>query len=97
MMTLLMGVSAGLPLSDAIGAFGCELVLKVRALSSEGKMTAWLLSALPVCVFGFIFISNPGFYLDVADDPMFMPGLLGIVGWYTIGMMIIRKLVTLKV
>ncbi|WP_374387420.1 type II secretion system F family protein [Sandaracinobacter sp.] len=74
-----------------------SMVLKVRALSSEGKMTAWVLSALPICVFGFIFISNPSFYLDVADDPMFMPGLLGIVGWYTLGMMIIRKLVTLKV
>ncbi|PZU51338.1 MAG: secretion system protein [Sphingomonas sp.] len=74
-----------------------SMVLKVRALASEGKMTAVVLSILPVAVFGMIFTSNPAFYLDVADDPKFMPGMIGIITWYAIGMMIIRKLIALKV
>ena len=74
-----------------------SMVLKVRALASEGKMTAVVLSILPVAVFGMIFTSNPAFYLDVADDPKFMPGMIGIITWYAIGMIIIRKLIALKV
>lgn len=74
-----------------------SMVLKVRALASEGKMTAIVLSVLPIAVFAMIFLGNPRFYLDVADDPMFMPGMVGIITWYSIGMLIIRKLIALKV
>lgn len=74
-----------------------SMVLKVRALASEGKMTAVVLSVLPVLTFGFVLLSNPAFYFDVADDPWFLPGLMGLVTWYALGMLIIKKLVTLKV
>jgi tight adherence protein B len=74
-----------------------SMVLKVRALASEGKMTAVVLSILPVGTFTFIFATNPKFYTDVMGDPMFLPGMIGIVVWYSIGMTVIRKLVDLKV
>ena len=74
-----------------------SMVLKVRALASEGKMTAVVLSVLPIAVFAMIFLGNPRFYLDVADDPLFMPGMIGIITWYSIGMLIIRKLIALKI
>ncbi len=74
-----------------------SMVLKVRALASEGKMTAIVLSVLPIATFGFVLLTNPGFYLDAANDPMFLPGMVAIVGWYSIGMFMIRKLVDLKV
>jgi len=74
-----------------------SMVLKVRALASEGKMTAVVLSVLPVATFGFVLTTNPGFYLDASSDPMFLPGMAAIVGWYTTGMIIIRKLIDLKV
>ncbi len=74
-----------------------SMVMKVRALASEGKMTAWVLSVLPVATFGFVMMGNPSFYLDVVDDPMFMPGFIGLVSWYAVGMIMIKKLVTLKV
>jgi tight adherence protein B len=74
-----------------------SMVLKVRALASEGKMTAVVLSVLPIATFAFIFASNPRFYLDVVDDPLFMPGMIGLITWYAIGMLMIKKLVTLKV
>jgi tight adherence protein B len=74
-----------------------SMVLKVRALASEGKMTAWVLSLLPIATFGFVLTTNPGFYLDAASDPRFLPGMGMIVGWYTVGMLMIRKLIDLKV
>ncbi len=74
-----------------------SMVLKVRALASEGKMTAIVLSVLPVGTFLFVFSTQPEFYLDVVDDPWFLPGLIGLSFWYACGIFMIRKLVDLKV
>jgi tight adherence protein B len=74
-----------------------SMMLKVRALSSEGRMTAIMLTALPVLAFSGLFIANPAFYLDVADDPSFVPGFVGLIVLYLIGFITIRRMVDLKV
>ncbi|NUT00555.1 MAG: type II secretion system F family protein [Sphingomonas sp.] len=74
-----------------------SMYLKVRALSSEGRMTAIMLTVLPVFAFSMLFLFNAKFYLDVADDPAFMPGFIGLIVMYVIGFIWIRKLVDLKV
>ncbi len=74
-----------------------SMVLKVRALSSEGRMTAVLLSILPVATFSFIFATRPHFYLDVASDPVFLPGVLGILMLYLGGIFTMNRLVQIKV
>ena len=74
-----------------------SMYLKVRALSSEGRMTAIMLTVLPVFAFAMLFLFNASFYLDVADDPAFMPGFIGLIAIYIIGFIWIRKLVDLKV
>lgn len=74
-----------------------SMMLKVRALSSEGKMTAIVLTALPILAFTTLFILNPGFYLDVADDPAFVPGFTMLIVLYFIGFFAIRRMVDLKV
>lgn len=74
-----------------------SLFMKVRALSSEGRMTAWILSALPVGAFSVLFLVSPSFYLDVSDDPLFVPGFLGLILLYSIGFYAIRRLIDLKV
>lgn len=74
-----------------------SMFLKVRALSSEGRMTAIMLTVLPVFAFAMLFLMNPSFYLDVADDPAFMPSFLGLILMYIIGFITIRKMVDLKV
>ena len=73
------------------------MVMKVKALASEGKMTGTMLSILPIFTFTIVFSSSPEFYLDVAGDPWFMPGLGGILGMYLLGILTIRKMVDLKV
>jgi tight adherence protein B len=74
-----------------------SMMLKVRALSSEGRMTGAMLTGLPIVAFTLLFLGNPRFYLDVADDPAFMPGYVGLLILYTIGFVSIRKMIDLKV
>ena len=74
-----------------------SMMMKVRALSSEGRMTATLLTGLPVFAFVMLFLFNPSFYLDVADDPAFIPGFGGLLILYAVGFYVIRRMVDLKV
>ena len=74
-----------------------SMMMKVRALSSEGRMTAAMLTGLPVMAFTLLFIGNPGFYLDVADDPAFFGGWVVLLTLYAIGFYSIRRLIDLKV
>lgn len=74
-----------------------QMFLKVKALSSEGRMTGWMLTVLPVVAFLSIFMVTPQYYLDNAEDPIFMYGAIGLVIMYIMGVYIIRRLVDLKV
>ena len=74
-----------------------SMMMKVRALSSEGRMTAIMLTGLPVFAFTVLFVVNPGFYLDVADDPAFIPGFAGLILLYVVGFVTMRRMVDLKV
>lgn len=74
-----------------------SMVLKVRALASEGKMTGMVLSVLPLIVFCLVFAMQPQFFLDVVDDRWFMPGVVGIFTWYVAGILLMRKMIALKV
>ncbi len=74
-----------------------SMMLKVRALSSEGRMTAIMLTALPILAFIALFLGNASFYLDVSDDPAFVPGFMVLIIMYMIGFITIRKMVDLKV
>lgn len=74
-----------------------SMLMKVRALSSEGRMTAIILTSLPVFAFVGLFMVNPGFYLDVAADPAFITGFTGLLLLYATGFYTIRRMIDLKV
>ena len=73
------------------------MFMKVRALSSEGRMTAVMLTVLPIFTFTMLFIANASFFLDVANDPWFVPGFVFLILLYLTGFFTIRKMVDLKV
>jgi tight adherence protein B len=73
------------------------MLMKVRALSSEGRMTAVMLTVLPIFTFVSTFLLSPSFFLDVAGDPIFVPGFTILLTLYAIGYFTIRKMVDLKV
>lgn len=74
-----------------------SMVMMVRALSSEGRMTATILTALPVTAFIALFLLNPPFYLQVASDPAFSFGFGCLIALYLIGFVTIRRMVNIKV
>lgn len=74
-----------------------SMMMKVRALSSEGRMTAIMLTVLPVFAFVLLFLYNPRFFLGVSNDPAFVPGFTFLLILYAIGFFTIRRMVNLKV
>jgi tight adherence protein B len=74
-----------------------SMYMKVRALSSEGRMTGWILGVLPVFAFIILFAMNPSFYLGVATDPIFFFGFPVMIAWYLGGIFMIRRMIDLKV
>jgi tight adherence protein B len=70
---------------------------KIRALSSEGRLSAIVLSFLPFAVGAIIFTGNPGFYLNVADDPLFLPMMAAALGLMLAGIFIMYRMVNFRV
>ena len=83
-------------LADVIRA-RASLYMKVRALSSEGRMTGWMLTILPIAAFVGLFMVNPQFYLSVAQDSMFIIGAIMLAVMYLLGFVMIRKMIDIKV
>lgn len=69
---------------------------KIRAISSEGRLSAIFLSMLPVFIGVFTSITAPSYYGDVADDPMFIPIALTIVLLVSLNAIVLRKLVNFR-
>ena len=74
-----------------------QMKLKIRAMSSESKASAYIVGALPFIVFGMIWWINPtyisGFF---SDDRLIVTGLGGLV-WMSIGGFIMAKMVSFEI
>ena len=46
---------------------------KIKALSAEGRITAIVVSIVPIALAGFLHLSTPSYYAEVAGDPLFAP------------------------
>jgi len=73
-----------------------KLRRKVRALSAEGRVSAYGLSALPALLFLVLTVIAPGYYGDIWEDPMVKPMLMAAVVWAMVGMFIMYKMVNFK-
>jgi len=74
-----------------------QMKLKIRAMSSESKASAYIVGALPFIVFGLIWWINPkyigGFF---TEDRLIIAGLGGLV-WMSIGAFIMAKMVSFEI
>jgi len=71
--------------------------LKIRAMSSESKASAYIVGALPFIVFGLIWFIN-GQYMQnfFIDQRLIIAGCIGIV-WMAIGAFIMAKMVNFEI
>lgn len=69
---------------------------RVKALSSEGRASAMLLSILPILMVGFQLLLHPRVYTDKFSDPIFWPvvSVTGVV--YLIGWAMIHRIINFK-
>ncbi|HEY3696566.1 type II secretion system F family protein [Phenylobacterium sp.] len=72
------------------------LAKRVKALASEGKASAYLLSALPVGLVAFQAVFNPKFYTDKFSDPIFWPTVACVGGLYLLGWAMIQRIINFK-
>jgi tight adherence protein B len=74
-----------------------QMKLKIRAMSSESKASAYIVGALPFIVFTLIWWINPnyigGFF---EDERLIVTGLGGLV-WMSIGGFIMAKMVSFEI
>lgn len=69
-----------------------KLRRKVRAISTEGRMSAYILTAVPVLLFTAIMVLMPQFYQDVWDVPKTWYMLSGSIIWLLLGNAIMFKM-----
>ena len=73
-----------------------SLHLRVKALASEGRLSAWVLSLIPLGLVSMVMLMSPGYYTSRMDDPIFWPtvGVIGLI--YAFGQFVIYRIVNFK-
>jgi len=74
-----------------------QMKLKIRAMSSESKASAYIIGALPFVVFGLVWMINPhymqGFF---TDQRLIVAGIGGMI-WMGIGALIMAKMINFEI
>ena len=74
-----------------------QMKLKIKAMSSESKASAYIVGALPFIVFAMIWVINQGYMQNFFVDPrLIITGIGGLV-WMGIGVFIMAKMVSFEI
>jgi tight adherence protein B len=74
-----------------------QMKLKIRAMSSESKASAYIVGSLPFVVFGLVWMINPHYMAPFfADERLMIAGIGGMV-WMGIGGLIMAKMVNFEI
>ena len=69
---------------------------KVRAISAEGRFSAYGLTILPILIALVIYVQNPRYYSDVWHEPIFQITMVGLILWQFVGDIIMFKMINFK-
>ena len=74
-----------------------QMKLKIKAMSSEAKASAYIVGALPFFVFGIVWMMNPeylqGFFVE---ERLITAGIGGLM-WMSIGVFIMKKMISFEI
>ena len=71
--------------------------LKIRAMSSESKASAWIVGSLPFIVFVLILFINSSYMQGFFSEPRLIVAALGGLTWMSIGVLIMAKMVRFEI
>jgi len=74
-----------------------KMRLKIRAASSEGRVSAYILTAAPIVCFIFINVANKGYYGEVMHARFVQIGLGALCTWMVIGNLIMRRMIDMRI
>ncbi len=74
-----------------------QMKLKIKAMSSESKASAYIIGSLPFMVFGTIYAINPGYMSQFFTDPRLIALGLGGMGWMGIGAFVMAQMINFEI
>jgi tight adherence protein B len=74
-----------------------RLLARVRVLSSEGRLSAWILVLLPFVLGGLLTVFNPRFMQLLWTDPIGITLLKWMLGLMLLGVVLIARIVRIRV
>ena len=74
-----------------------QMKLKINAMSSESKASAYIIGSLPFFVFGIIYWMNPTYMGGFFTDPRLMYAGIGGGIWMSIGAFIMAKMINFEI
>ncbi len=83
-------------LADVLRKRG-QMKLKIRAMSSESKASAYIVGSLPFIVFTLVWMINPNYMGGFFEDQRLIVAGLGGLGWMSIGVFIMAKMVNFEI
>ena len=69
------------------------MLRKIKALSAEGRLTAMIVSVVPLVIYVSLNLISPTYYGDVADDPLYTPFLATGLVLTVLNAIVLRRLV----
>jgi tight adherence protein B len=69
---------------------------KIKAMSSEAKASAGIIGSLPPAVMGIVYMSAPAYISLLFTERMGNIMLVGCVVWMTIGILVMKKMISFK-
>jgi tight adherence protein B len=74
-----------------------QMKLKIRAMSSEAKASAYIVGSLPFFVFGAVWMMNPEYLQGFFVEPRLIIAGLGGLIWMSIGAFIMAKMISFEI
>ena len=74
-----------------------QMKLKIRAMSSESKASAYIVGALPFIVFTLVYMISPEYMGNFFIDPRLIVAGIGGMIWMAIGGLIMAKMVSFEI
>lgn len=74
-----------------------KLLARVRVLSSEGRLSAWILGLMPFALAALMNIFNPEFMSPLWTDPIGLTVVKYMLAMMLVGVVLLRKIVKIRV
>ena len=74
-----------------------KLLSRIRVLSSEGRLSAWVLGVMPFGLAGGMYLVNPEFMSPLWTDPIGLTIIKYTMSMMAIGILVLRRIVRIRV